>query len=318
MADIPMKINKTTRRADRKNIMKTKRFWTTLAAAVLIGCSSAPKKTYLKDTDVVVEPGTIISAETGQPVSFQQLLADLKGVRLVYIGESHTDQSHHRTQLDVITALFEAAGEVSVGMEMFDFTYQPVLDRWSSGELEEDELLEKVHWYANWRYPFSLYRDILKFIRQNRIPLVGLNIPLHIPPKVRIGGLENLTDADARYLPSEIDTGNAAHRAYVEPVFNQHAFHSDAKFDYFYQAQCLWEETMAETIARNMPAGIMVVLAGNGHIVRKFGIPERAFRRNSLPYRTIYLASAGKDIELADGDYIWVTPPPEKSGQMGR
>jgi uncharacterized iron-regulated protein len=74
---------------------------------------------------------------------------------------------------------------------------------------------------------------------------------------------------------------------------------------------------MAESIARNMPSGIMVVLAGNGHIVHKFGIPERAFRRNSLPYRTIYLATAGKDIELAFGDYIWVTPAAENTDRPG-
>ena len=295
---------------------KTKRFWAVLAVAVLIGCSTAPPKTYLKDTDVIVEPGTIISAKTGQSISFEQLLADLKGVRLVYIGESHTDRSHHRLQRDVISALLEAAGEITVGMEMFDFTYQPVLDQWSNGELAEDEFLEQVHWYANWRYPFSLHREILEFIQSNRISLVGLNIPFHIPPKVLRGGLDSLTEADRRYLPSEIDTGDAAHRAYVEPIFNQHSFHSRAKFEYWYEAQCLWEETMAETIARMMPAGIMVVLAGNDHIKYKFGIPQRAFRRNNLSYRTIYLATDGKEIELAFGDYIWVTPTPEKPGRQ--
>ncbi len=291
---------------------KNRRLWAMLAACLLIGCGAVPSKTYLKDTDVVVEPGIILSAETGQPVSFEELLADLKRVRLVYVGESHTDRSHHRIQLEIISGLSEAVGEIAVGMEMMDFTYQPVLDQWSNGQLGEDDFLQKVHWYANWRYPFALYRELLEYIQQHRIPLIGLNIPFHIPPKVRIGGLESLTDADRRYLPSEIDTTDAAHRAYVEPVFNQHSFHSRANFDYFYQAQCLWEETMAETIARMMPAGIMVVLAGNGHIVYKFGIPERAFRRNHLPYRTIYLASAGSDIELAFGDYIWVTPATDK------
>ena len=263
----------------------------------------------MKDTDELYEPGTIISGKTGRPLGFEELLEDLKSVRIVYIGEAHTDRSHHRTQLEIITALFEATGNLAVGMEMFDFTYQPVLDQWSAGELEETDFLERVHWYANWRYPFGLYRDILETIRQNRMSLVGLNIPFHIPRKVRIGGLESLTESDSRYLPLVIDTDDAAHRAYVEPVFKQHAFHGSANFDYFYEAQCLWEETMAESIVRQMPAGIMVVLAGNGHIVYKFGIPERAFRRNRLPYRTIYLAAAGSEIELSFGDYIWVTPP---------
>ncbi len=294
-------------------MVNTKQVCAALTAAVLIGCTAGPKQTILKDTDVLFDPGTIISAKTGNPVGFEQLLADLKSVRLVYIGESHTNRSHHQIQLEIINALSEAVSDLSVGMEMFDFTYQSVLDQWSAGQLEEDEFIEKVHWYANWRYPFELYRGILETIRDNRIPLVGLNIPFHIPSKVRIGGLESLTDSDAAFLPSEIDTTDAAHRAYVEPVFRQHSFGGGAAFEYFYQAQCLWEETMADTIDRNMSAGTMVVLAGNGHIIYKFGIPERAFRRNRLPYRTIYLATAGREIELAFADYIWITPATEKS-----
>ena len=297
-------------------MIETKRICAMLLVGVLIGCSTGPKRAFLKDTDLYFDPGTIISGKTGQPLDFEELLADLGGVRIVYIGESHTDRSHHQTQLDIMAGLAKASGDIAVGMEMIDFTYQPVLDRWWNGELDEADFLEKVHWYANWRYPYGLYRELFEYIRQNRIPLIGLNIPFHIPPKVRIGGLENLTETDKRYVPSEIDTGDAAHRAYVEPVFRQHSFHSSAKFEYFYEAQCLWEETMAETIARKMPAGTMVVLAGNGHIVYKFGIPERAFRRNKLSYRTVYLAAAGSEIELSFADYIWITSAQEESGRM--
>lgn len=296
-------------------MVNAKQICAALTAAVLMGCTAGAKPSIVKETDLVVEPGAIISAETGQPVGFEQLLADLKKARLVYIGESHTNRSHHQIQLKIITALAGAVGDLSVGMEMFDFTYQGILDQWSAGQLEEDEFLEKVHWYANWRYPFELYRDILETIRDNRIPLVGLNIPFHIPSKVRLGGLESLTESDKALLPTEIDTTDAAHRAYVEPVFRQHSFGGSARFEYFYQAQCLWEETMADTIDRTMPAGTMVVLAGNGHIIYKFGIPERAFRRNRLPYRTIYLATAGRDIELGFADYIWITPAPETPGR---
>jgi len=52
-----------------------------------------------------------------------------------------------------------------------------------------------------------------------------------------------------------------------------------------------------------------VVLSGNGHIVHKFGIPERAFNLTGASYRTVYLAPAGETVDLSYGDYIWVTPP---------
>ena len=297
---------------------KTKRLCAALTMSALIGCTAGPTKTYLKDTEISFEPGTIISGKTGQPVSREELLADLQSVRIVYIGETHSDRSHHSTQLEIITDIFETGTQLAVGMEMFDITYQSVLDQWSRGEIDEAAFLEKVHWYANWRHPFGLYREILEFIQQNQIPLVGLNIPFHIPRKVGIGGLDNLTDADSRYVPQEIDKSDAAHRAYLEKIFQQHAFHGNRKFEYFYEVQCLWEETMAETIAREMPGGTLVVLAGNGHIVNKFGIPERAFRRNQLAYRTVYLAAAGSEIERSFGDYIWITAAGENSHRSRR
>jgi len=51
----------------------------------------------------------------------------------------------------------------------------------------------------------------------------------------------------------------------------------------------------------------MVVLAGNGHIQFKYGIPDRAYSRTGISFRTIYTAPAGDVVELAVADYIWVT-----------
>ena len=72
-------------------------------------------------------------------------------------------------------------------------------------------------------------------------------------------------------------------------------------------AQCVWDDGMAESIVRNYTGSKMIILAGNGHIYRKFGIPERAYRRTNLPYQTVYLAAIGTKADLSDGDYIWVT-----------
>jgi uncharacterized iron-regulated protein len=79
-------------------------------------------------------------------------------------------------------------------------------------------------------------------------------------------------------------------------------------FDYFYLVQCVWEEAMAETIAHHLGSDGMIVLAGNGHIIHKFGIPDRVYSRTKADFRTIYLASAGSQAELSYADYVWVTP----------
>jgi uncharacterized iron-regulated protein len=277
----------------------------------LWGCAVAPtKKLTIQDTDQSFEEGVIISTKLGKPVSFKELLADLNSCQIVYIGEKHTNVSHHRIQLEVIQAVFKKYSNLIVGMEMFDHTYQDVLDLWSAGALDRKEFLRKIHWYANWRYDFSLYSDIMDFIRENHIRLVGLNIPSYIPKKIRVGGIENLRDEEKAHLPNNIDTSNTAHRDFVQKVFedHQHHFSGDVRFEDFYAAQAVWEDAMAEMIAQNLRNDVMVVLAGNGHIQFKYGIPDRAYNRTGASFRTIYLAPAGDVVELDIADYIWVTP----------
>jgi uncharacterized iron-regulated protein len=279
-----------------------------VALSLFWGCAVKSDTVLIKDTSTAVEPDTIISAKTGETITFDELMNDLNSRQIVFIGERHTNTTHHAIQLKIIEAVFKNNHSMEVGMEMLDRSYQPVLDLWSGGLLEEEIFLRKVHWYANWRWDFALYRNIFLFIKENRIKIVALNIPFHIPPRIRVGGIDNLADDDKQYLPKEIDTSNSAHRNYAQEVFNRHHFKSNVKFDDFYMAQSVWDEIMAESIASNRGNKKIVVLTGNGHIQYKYGIPDRTFRRTGASFRTIYLATVGEEVELGVADYIWVTP----------
>jgi uncharacterized iron-regulated protein len=277
---------------------------------LLWGCTVVPTKTLqIEDIPKPFEEDMIISAKSGEPVSLGDLIEDLNRCRITYVGEKHTNVAHHKIQLQIIQAVYQSHPDLVVGMEMFDHTYQDVLDRWSKGELTQKEFLRKSHWYANWRFDFSLYRDILEFIKERNIRLVGLNIPNHIPPKIREGGIENLSDEDKAHLPQQIDLSNSAHRDYLKKVFDGHKHHfkREVEFEDFYAAQSVWEDAMAERIAQNLNDAVMVVLAGNGHIQFKYGIPDRAFTRTGASFRTVYLEPAGSQVKRDIADYIWVT-----------
>lgn len=284
--------------------------------AIMTGCASAPQKMQLivKDSDNRYDEGMIVETQSGRSVSFDELMADLSSVRVVYVGETHTDPAHHQVQLRIIKALAARAADLAVGMEMFDYTYQDVLDLWSSGLVDRQQFLEKTQWYANWRYDFDLYKEILTFVQEQRLILVGLNIPFYIPSRIRVGGIANQQKDVKALLPETIDTSKSKHRAYLEEIYNshRHRFKGSGNFEYFYEAQCVWEDTMAESVARNLGTGKMVALVGNGHLVFKFGVPERAFNRNGASFRTVYLASAGSEVEMGYADYIWVTTPPQR------
>jgi uncharacterized iron-regulated protein len=283
-------------------------------AALYGGCAMPHKGLHINNRDQTLEPGTIIATATAEPVSFQELVEALRPVRIVYVGEQHTNQAHHNIQLQVIKALASQDQELSVGIEMVDRTYQPVLDDWAAGRLTQTQFLQHSHWYANWRFDFELYKAIFDYIRDQHVALYGLNIPFCIPPKISTGGIESLRNEERRQLPGTIDMSNTEHRAYVKEIYQMHHLQGRENFEYFYEAQCVWEDIMAQTIAERLGSGRMVVLAGNGHIVKGFGIPQRAYRRTQVPYRTIYLAPAGTRIEGDEADYVWVTPPTRWSG----
>jgi len=50
------------------------------------GCTVAPKRLFIKDLSTSFDAETIISTKTGEAVSFDELMADLTGVRIIYIG----------------------------------------------------------------------------------------------------------------------------------------------------------------------------------------------------------------------------------------
>jgi uncharacterized iron-regulated protein len=130
-----------------------------VALSLFWGCAVKSDTVLIKDTSTAVEPDTIISAKTGETITFDELMNDLNSRQIVFIGERHTNTTHHAIQLKIIEAVFKNNHSMEVGMEMLDRSYQPVLDLWSGGLLEEEIFLRKVHWYANWRWDFAIVQE---------------------------------------------------------------------------------------------------------------------------------------------------------------
>nr|HID58037.1 hypothetical protein [Desulfobacterales bacterium] len=251
-------------------------------------------------------PGTIVRTKDCQAITFEELLEDLKTVQIVYVGERHANQAHHEIQLKLIQALFEIDPNLMVGMEMFDRSYQAHLDEWSSGSLDEKGFLRKVAWNKNWNFDIRLYRPIINFVRDKHIKLVALNVPHQIIRKIVKVGLEGLSSKELNQVAKEIYLSDKAHINYVRKFFKYHTGRIK-DFSLFYEAQCVWDDSMAETIVRFLGSSRMVVLAGRGHVDHKFGIPDRVSRRLSLPYRTIIPVDEGETVLQSQADYIWTT-----------
>ncbi len=306
----PTVVNKQPQKLAKTLSLPTRRlvFSIMILGVLLMGCGTKLTKVEIEGLDRPVARDTILAAATRQSIGFDALIDELANVRVVYVGENHPNMHHHHIQLRIIQALAARNPALMVGMEMFDYTYQPILDDWSSGRLDTEQFIEKTHWYANWRYNFELYQPILEYLKTADLRLVGLNVPFYLPARIATGGLTNLAETDKQHLPSQIDLTHPAHRAYVRTIFDRHRIRGRRKFEYFYAAQCVWDEAMAGQIHRHLQDGQMVVLAGNGHIIEKFGIPDRAHRRNQQTFKTVYLSPVKAEVKLSFGDFIWIAP----------
>jgi uncharacterized iron-regulated protein len=247
--------------------------------------------------------------KTGKAVSFVQMIDDIRKARLVFIGETHDKILHHRLQLEIIRKLHDIRVPMAVGLEMFMAENQDVLDRWVRGDISEENFIRA--YYSNWNFPWPLYADIFLYAKDNKIPLIGLNLPPEISRKVALSGFSSLTKEEREKLPAE--TGCVVGKEYMEFIRRAYAMHGhrDKKFLYFCEAQLLWDQTMAKNLlsflGRN-PDKMVVVLTGNGHAWKR-GIPEQVrLLSPKTPYRVLLPFVSGyidpDDIAPGDADYI--------------
>ncbi len=231
------------------------------------------------------------------------------GGKIVYVGEYHDRVSHHNVELQVVQGLYRKDPKVAVGMEMFQRPFQKALDDYISGSIEEREFLKRSEYFKRWGFDYNLYKPILDFCREKKIPVVALNINREIVEKVAQKGLDALTEEEKKEIPPQMDFSDDEYRERLKDVFGRHKGGGEKNFDFFYQAQVLWDETMSQSIdefLKKNPDYRMVGITGGGHLAYGSGIPKRTFRRNGYDY-TIILNDA--DVERDIADYI-VFPKP--------
>jgi uncharacterized iron-regulated protein len=235
--------------------------------------------------------GEILHLPTGTLVSEEEMLAAATDAHIVYVGETHDNPASHRLELAVLQAMHERwPGQVSLGMEMFTRKQQPVLDRWTAGELSEKAFLKESDWYSVWTMDFTYYRELLVYARDQRIPVIGLNADKELVKAVSRSAPAEMTEEERRQLP-EMDMSDPYQSAMLEAIYGGHAS-GDNRLDGFQRVQVLWDETMAESVANHLLTCLdgsrhMVVVAGGNHVRYGFGIPRRVFRRLPTSYALI-------------------------------
>lgn len=265
----------------------------------------------LENSKETYKTGQIIDTKKGTAITFDELIDHLSAKDIVFIGEVHNNPEHHLIQIQILQALTHKKDGYGIGLEFFSKDKQPPVDNYLNGNIAEGMFLKKSSWAKGWGFDYHLYRPVFLYSLQNRLRIVALNAKSSIIRKVARKGIKGLSREEREKLPDEIDLHNQAHKDYLLEIFQRHSHGDLTNFDFFYEAQCLWDETMADNIVSSFKEDLkkMVVLTGNGHIIFKFGIPDRVQRRADLSFATVMpLSSPGpKPLDRGMADFIWLT-----------
>ena len=304
----------------------------------------------VKEIDVAAAalPFAILKARGGQEIPLEQFLTELGQARAVCIGEGHTEIHDHWAQLhllDLLSARNQAAGiTTGLGFEMFQRPVQGVLDDYQAGRIDQKTMLERTAWKQRWGFPFAFYRPMVELALKRGVALVALNTARELIKKVSKHGVAGLDPVDRARLPESLVLDDAEHRAWFAEVMEEmggaaahggggmggpssphaapltpeqkEALAAKAKerSERIYNAQVVWDETMADTAARWVKGGErrqILILAGAGHC-HDSAIVRRMQRRGVEPVVSVQPVvedGQGETAELLSAprnDYLFV------------
>lgn len=230
----------------------------------------------------------VIARQGAALTGWADYLNALSAASVVCVGEQHDQAPHHAVQAETVREL-AARRQVTVGLEMVSVDQQGTLDDFMAGRMSEADFA--AWWDKNWGYPYAIYQPIFDAAKAAGAPVHGLNVPRALIREVARKGVAGLTPAERAQLPASVqESADPRYRAYIEASLDEHGPMPADRRARMREAQAVWNEAMGENAAALAAGGrLVVVVAGQGHMLYGGGIPESAARRGAaaltvLPY----------------------------------
>ncbi len=208
---------------------------------------------------------------SGELLSFDAMLDALAEADVVFLGESHTDETTHRVELAVYKALIQRRNrQVVLAMEMFERDVQPYLDAYLSGSMDEASFLAKSRPWSNYR---TAYRPLIELAKQTKLPVIASNFPRPLRMKFMGQKTDPLKDLDSeqrKLVPRRFLPNSDAYWRRADNATRGHSvmMRSGDGGSRLYSVQSLWDNSMGEACADALtahPGNLVLHINGGFH-----------------------------------------------------
>ena len=203
-----------------------------------------------------------VDVSTGANQSFEWLVSRLASTDVVFFGEQHDDPETHRVEFGLLDAIGRSGRPVILSLEMFERDAQSLLNDYLAGRVSEADFLAKSR---PWDRYITDYRPMVELAKAKGWPVVASNIPRPMASAVGrkgLAALDTLTPNERTWASKDIQCPDDAYRARFMETMRGHGAGGAAPAPgdtlptavatRFYLAQCIKDETMAESIVEAM------------------------------------------------------------------
>lgn len=275
------------------------------------------------------ESWRVVEAATGRNLRWRDLAGRLAQASAIFVGEQHDDPETHKLEVRLFADLHKRVGaRLALAMEMIERDGQPGLEDYLSGKIDEATFSKTVTLWKT--YPTD-YRAMVEYAKAHKLAVFGSNAPnkyVRLVGQKGLGALESLTPEEKPLIAAAITAplGDAYQKKFYATMTGMGASHgpamSEARLRSIYEAQCLRDDTMAETIVRALDKGHVVYhVNGSFHSDGGMGTAARTlFKRPMGTKLALVKAVPVADTRMAnpaalksEADYlVFVPAPPEK------
>lgn len=274
-------------------------------------------------------PHRVYDTRRREFIDLETLIARIaRDADVAFLGEMHTDPGTHVLQAAILEGVARRReGKVVLALEMFERDVQPQLDAYLAGTSDEATFRAQSRPWPNYA---TDYRPMVEFAKARSWPVIAGNIPRRLASIVARRGLialDSIPESDKPFIAAENICPRNEYWDRFKATMGDMSGHGmtltpdqvEAMVWRTYQAQCVKDEAMAESIVRARAAHNTLVIHANGsfHSDYRLGTAERVKRRDPRARQIVVNFAPVSDLDRANGrerrrvgDYVVFTLAP--------
>lgn len=249
-------------------------------------------------------PSRLVMTRDDHGKSVSEVASALAQADVVVLGEQHDSEAVHQTHHELLRVLHGKRPNIVLAMEMFERDVQNVVLQYVGGLIDEETFLAKSRPWPNYK---TDYRPFLEFAKANSLVVLAANAPRPLATKVSKQGIASVA-GDINVARETTAPEDEYWDAFVTTMGTHGGMLGEDAMKRFYAAQCLKDDTMAETIVDYLKERkehgdhpLVVLVCGQFHSDYRRGTVARIQSR--MPHADIRVLSSEAVDDLSAGTY---------------